>query len=338
MSKQTFDAAFIQEGQGVGTTALSALPAAVFKRTAQGVQRFVQWLDARMECSDEPETPVRCVMEATGRYSTELAVWLIEQRSSLAPAIAPPSQTSAFIASLGVRTMTDKVAARGLAVYGMERQPQPYEPRSPLERELREVSRYRDFLVGERTAASNRAGERCSSRLVRQNQAKRLRLLDGDIQRAEAEMRRLVNQSPELRRDIALLSTIRGVAFLTAAVVRAELGDLRRFERARELSAFTGLCTSSSTSGTSVRKGGRMSKKGNPRVRQALYLSSMVAIQHENSFRRTYRHLLANGKEPMVGLGAVMRKILCVMRAILISEIPYDPNWGGGGKLTHGET
>jgi hypothetical protein len=128
------------------------------------------------------------------------------------------------------------------------------------------------------------------------------------------------------------------VGFLTAAVIRVELGDLRRFDQARQLSAFAGLNPSIRESGTSVRGRSCLGKKGNARARQALYLSARVAIRGTNDFRPMYYRLIARGKSPMTALGAIMRKMLCVMRAILIAGIPYNPAWQRCGKLGHANT
>jgi len=333
VSKDTFDAGLVRHGQKWPAVALAAIPVRSFSRTREGVSEFVQWLD-NLLADDGYPSGVRVVMEATGRYSSELAVWMLEQHPALAPAIAPPRQTAAFITSLGLRNKTDKLEARALGFYGMERQPPGYQPMTPLEAQLRELARYRDTLVRERTAASNRAGETPLCPAVRSMQHKRLRLLDRDIERIEEQMHQHVHQAPELDRDIQLLSTIYGVGFITAVTIRTELGDLRRFDRARQLTAYAGLNPSLRQSGSSIHGRAHMNKKGNPRVRQCLYLAAMVAIRGTNDLQRTYRQLREQGKSAMAALGAIMRKLLVLMRAILISGKPYDPLWKTRTKQT----
>jgi len=166
--------------------------------------------------------------------------------------------------------------------YGVEREPVAYEPPTPEHAELQALSRYRDALVRERTAAGNRAEEGSASRVVRRVQAKRLRLLDG---------------------------------------------DLRRFHKARQLTAFAGVSPRIYQSGTSVNGRPRMCKKGSPRVRHVLYLAALTTIRGNNDLQRTYQRLLDEGKLPMVAIGAVMRKLLIVMRALLITETTYGPDW-----------
>jgi len=324
VSKKTFDAALVRVGQKWPATPLADVPVQSFVRTSSGVKDFLQWMDALLGNNDAAP---RVVMEATGRYSQELTAWMVGQRPALAPAIAPPHQTAAFIASLGLRNKTDKMEARALGFYGMERQPLPYEPLTAHEAELQDLCRYRDFLVRQRVAAANRTGETHSSKTVRALERKRLSLLAADIERVEQAMRRVVDETPELKRDVELLSTIYGVGFLTAVTVRVELGDLRRFHKARQLTAYAGLNPSLRQSGSSVNGRTHMGKTGNQRVRQSLYLVAMVAIRGQNDLQRFYLHLCEQGKSCMAALGAVMRKLLTLMRAILISGKPYDPLW-----------
>lgn len=341
VSKGTFDAAWLSASVAEPSKRLAGLPAEAFARTPAGVEAFAAWLEERLG-AEAPESEgggalrIRCVMEATGRYSTELSVMLLDETPSLAPAIAPPRQTASFIQSLGLRNLTDKLAARGLAVYGRERTPEAYVPPSEAAQALREVCRYRSSLVRQQTMVKNQSGEEVASRFVRQNRKKRLDLLKKDIARAEKEMQRMVKADAEVAKTINLLCTIYGVGFLTAVVVHTEMGDLRRFEKARSLSAFAGLNPSERRSGTSVRGRTRMSKQGNAHIRHALYMAAVTVIRAPSELTRTYERLIAEGKKHKAALGAVMRKLLVLMRAILISGEPYDPA-GKSQKVIHNQ-
>ncbi len=321
VAKSTFDAALVRCEKHYPDTPLREIPACTFERSSQGVQAFLSWLDAQ----GVDDTGVRVVMEATGNYSTELAVWMLSQRQTLSPAIANPRHTSAFIKSMGLRNKTDRLEARALGFYGVERHPLAYEAPSPEQAELRALSRYRDRLVRQRTALKNQMNETCESTFVQKIQAKRLRLLTRDIERVEEQMKALVDQHEDLKRDIELLMSIYGVAFINATTVLAELGDLRRFTLARQLSAFAGMSPRHRQSGTSIHGRSRLCKQGNSRVRQCLFLSALAAIRGNNQLRETYQRLLAQGKPRMVALGAIMRKLLTLMRAILISGKRYQP-------------
>jgi transposase len=68
---------------------------------------------------------------------------------------------------------------------------------------------------------------------------------------------------------VAALQALRGVSFITAVALAAELGDLRRFGHPRELMAYLGLVPSEHSSGLTVRRGA-ITKAGNPHVRRLL--------------------------------------------------------------------
>jgi transposase len=95
------------------------------------------------------------------------------------------------------------------------------------------------------------------------------------IDETERRIERLTEQLRQLAPTwrwaplVAALQALRGVSFITAMGVVAELGDLTRFGRPRELMAFLGLVPSEYSSGPSVRRGG-ITKAGNPHVRRLL--------------------------------------------------------------------
>ena len=299
---------------------------ATFARSIEGVREFLPWLADQLRGVSSPVS-VRMVMEATGTYSVELTGWINEQCPALAPAIANPRQTSAYLDSMQLRNKTDRVEARALAFYGAERCPAPYETPSPEHLELRALSRHRDALVGEKVREQNRGEEPFVSKLLVRLHKRRLAQLERDIAKIEARIKDLIENTPELRRDAKLLRSIPGVAFVTSTVVLAELGDLRRFSRARQATAFAALTPRNTQSGTSVNAPAILCKRGNPRIRQALYMAAMAAVRLRGPLKDFYERLITKGMNGKAALCAVMRKMLTIMRAVLIHETPYDPRW-----------
>jgi transposase len=68
---------------------------------------------------------------------------------------------------------------------------------------------------------------------------------------------------------VAALHALRGVSFITAVALVAELGDLTRVGHPRELMAYLGLVPAEYSSGPSVRRGA-ITKAGNPHARRLL--------------------------------------------------------------------
>lgn len=317
VSKHTFVASWVPSTAGLDD--FQHLPCRQFQRTAQGVRQYCQWLQQL------GEGPTGVVMEATGRYSLQLTTWIVQQRSDLAPAIVNPKQAKHFHQGLGLRNKTDSVDARSLGLMGCHQKPRSYQPLPPHYRQLRELMRLRRDLVRIQTAEGQRRAELPSEskgplRILRShlNHLKKL------LQRLDRQVDQLLAASAPLSRDLALLLTIPGVGRTVALTVLGELGDLRRFQRSRQVAAFAGLAPSNQQSGTS-KNSSHLNRNGIAEVRSVLYLAAVSASCNaaDNHMARVYRCLQHRGKTNKQALIAVARKILVMMRAMLIHQQPY---------------
>jgi transposase len=321
VAKEWFDASVWLPNQPLELSAMRRLPVKRFERTPEGVGQFVEW--ARQRLGGTP----RVVMESTGSYSLELAVWLVVEDSTTAPAIINPRQAKDYMKSIEPRNSTDQTAARALARYGVEREPAPYEPPTAERRRLRELTRYRQDVVEMRQAQELRLEELGTGSPVAKMVRANIKQLRGHEERLKKDIIVWIQQTPRFCEDVELLRTIFGVDWIVAATVIAELGDLRRFGRARQMTAFGGVTPGRKESGKSVKGKTRMVKIGSRHLRRVLHLAARCAINGDNDWARLYEKLLAAGKTKMAALGAIMRKMLCVMRAMLISGKPYDPHY-----------
>ena len=95
------------------------------------------------------------------------------------------------------------------------------------------------------------------------------------VAEAEARVDRLTDQLRALvplwrwAPVVEALQALRGVSFITATGLVAEIGDIRRFARAPELMAYLGLVPSERSSGPLTRRG-RITKAGNSHARRLL--------------------------------------------------------------------
>jgi len=88
VSKETFDAAlYLPLSQGELPRDILTLPRASFSRTLNGVKNFLTWTFPLREKAGLPGGRMRAVMESTGRYSSELAVWPAKEASFTHPAV-----------------------------------------------------------------------------------------------------------------------------------------------------------------------------------------------------------------------------------------------------------
>ena len=161
---------------------------------------------------------------------------------------------------------------------------------------------------------------------VRDGIAAHLTHLEQAIKDIDAAIRQTIDDDPGLRRQGELLVSIPGLGDKTVAALLAYYGGPLRFESAKQAVAFAGLDPRQHQSGSSVRGKPRLSKVGHARLRKALYMPAMVATTRTAWGRALKQRLAAVGKPPMLILGAMMRKLLCVAYGVLKSGRPFDPS------------
>lgn len=121
------------------------------------------------------------------------------------------------------------------------------------------------------------------------------------------------------------LTSIPGVGTVLAATILSEIGDISRFSSADKLLAFAGLDPSVKQSGEFKSNQNRMSKRGSPYLRRAIWLASTVAVQCDPMFRAYYEKKMSEGLHYMNVIGHVSRKMTAVIFAVLRDGRAYQP-------------
>ncbi len=304
------------------------LPVQRFDRTRAGAELLHQWI---LEQQARGLTFREVAMESTGRYSAQLASWMRRAGCTIPIAIINPRQIRDHGKSLGVRTKTDRADACVIASYASRMEPEatPVPPR--VYNDLILLCHQRQRLVETRQGLENQLNDSrmadvspCAAGLLVETLDSTMVHLDEQIARLDTGIEKLVSEDPHLESDVKVAQTVPGVGPVVSVGVLAGLGDLRRYTSQNSIVCFAGLSPRTRESGTSVRGRGFMSKEGPPHVRRLLYLAAMAAIRQNNSFRHDYERLVNRGKNKRVALGAIMCKILRVMRAVILSATPYD--------------
>jgi transposase len=140
----------------------------------------------------------------------------------------------------------------------------------------------------------------------------------------EVEILELVESHAKLRRDFMLLTSIIAVGQPTAVTFLGELSCAKHFSNSRELEVFCGIAPRLFESGSSVRSRSKMSKVGNSRIRKALYMPALCAMRTNPILIDFASRLKAAGKPGKVVVGAVMRKLLRIMFAVLKTGKPFE--------------
>ena len=116
------------------------------------------------------------------------------------------------------------------------------------------------------------------------------------------------------------LETITGVGTTLAEIG----GDIRKFPSVPKLVAYAGLYPKSRQSGES-KTDGRMSKRGSPYLRRAVWLATSVAAFKDPAVSLFYQKKRSEGKDHLTAIGHVCHKMLAIIFAVLRDNKPYVP-------------
>ncbi len=184
-------------------------------------------------------------------------------------------------------------------------------------------------MVETRTAEKNRlhaaqyAGD--VGRVIRKDIEEGLKQLEKRIERLTAAAITAIRSDGELQRKYQLLVSATGIAKRSAVRLLGELEVLATDMTPRQWVAHAGLDPRHHQSGTSINKPARLSKVGNQRLRAALFMPALVAIQHEPRIREYVEALERRGKKRLQAIAAVMRRLLHSIHAMFRLNVPFDP-------------
>jgi len=272
---------------------------------------------------------VHGVMEATGVYHEQAAMWLSD--AGMRVSVVNPAHVRDFARGLAVRTKTDGTDSVVLARYGALTQPEPWKA-PPLEiRELKALITRLEALETDARRELNRREKALVAQapaLVQESLDNHLASLRQEITRLQRAIDDHIDRHPGLKADRERLLSIPAVGDKTANRMLAVLHG-RKFASAEQVAAFLGLVPVEHQSGSSIQKRTRLAKNGDAKTRAVLYMAAIVATRHNPHVKALYTRLCAKGKAKMAALGAAMRKLVHLCFGVIKHQTSYQPNWAG---------
>lgn len=319
IGKDTFTARLVALGES--PTPIGEVES--FPNSSEGYAQLKRWA---VGTGAEPESS-QVVMEATGVYWEACALYC--HGEGFAVSIVNPAQIKFFARTTLMRGKTDTLDADLIARFGAAIKPRVWNPPGEAFEELQLFSRQRDAYVAMLTQERNRLHAlshrvHCPRQVIRMTKA-HIRFLEKRIEELEQGFKDHLDQSPEWRRSVDLLTSMTGIGVVTAGVFLTETLAFSTMVDARQLTAYAGLAPAPHTSGTSVRRRSRISKVGNPRLRRAAYMASISGVRANPVLKAFYKRLREKGKPAKVALVAVARKLLTIAFALVQSQRPFDP-------------
>jgi transposase len=297
-----------------------------FSNDKTGFNQLTKWVSKNID----KELPVSFAMEATGIYYEQLAYHLhsIGKRVS----VLLPNKVAHFTKSLNIKTKTDDIDASVIAMMGCERLLKEWTPASPTYKRLRTITRLYQTLQGDKTQTINRLkGVECGFEPLEEA----AKIHKNTIKNIEVELEKLISMMMEtLKSDeeiwakVENLMTIKGIGFKTAALVLAETQGFALIKNQRQLVSYCGFDVIKRESGTSIKGRTRISKKGNSRLRAAMYMPSMTAIRYNPKMKEIYERINKDKSVKSIGLVAVQRRLLVLMYSLWKKNEAFDENYG----------
>lgn len=256
----------------------------------------------------ELDGDVRVVMEAGPSWH-----WMCDllDEMGIDNKLSHPLKTKAIASA---RIKTDKIDSSILSnLLRMNFIPEAYKPDIET-RHLRELLRYRAYLVKMRTGIKNKVHAlltklnignpytdlfgKAGTRFLHQLDLPPVhrRALDGylgliddidrEISRADKQVDRALDKFPQAE----LLATIPGVGRILSLTILAEIADINRFPSAKQLASYSGLVPSTSQSGNTVRHG-RITRQGSRWLRWALIEATVNVARYPGPLKDHYLKL-----------------------------------------------
>lgn len=308
IAKRTFDVALLR--------ADGKYRSKKFPNTQAGFGQLLEWL-RRHEALQ-----AHACMEATGVYGEALAGFLVE--AGLRVSVVNPAQIKAFAASELSRTKTDRADAALIARFCRAMTPPPWQPLPPEVRALKALLLRLEALQAMQQQERNRL--EVADAVVRPSLETVVDTLQTQIKAIKVQIRRHIDEHPQLRDKRELLKAIPGIGPASIPLVLAYFGAvIERFADVRALVAYLGLNPCQHESGSSVRHPARISHMGPALLRKGLFLPTVVACHHNPLIQAFYERLRAAGKPGKVAVIAAMRKLVHIIYGVLKSGKPFDP-------------
>ncbi len=270
-----------------------------------------------------------CVMEATGCYHQRLAIYLYEMGVHVT--VVNPLVIKRFIQMKLNHVKTDRSDAMMICRYGQEQPLALWSPEASYIVDCKRLQSTIRLYFKQRTALKNMFHSLSYSGSAKGKLVRSLRRgikhLDKEIGLLESEMEAVIRSNEQ---DLySRLNTIPGIGRKTAMILIVSTNGFRSFQSAGQVSSFFGLAPNERSSGSSIRGKTRISKIGDPLLRNHLFLCSFTACVHNPQCKALYDRIVAKGKSKKLALIAVCNKLIKQAYGISKSGLDYDRNYVG---------
>jgi len=288
-----------------------------FTNDYKGFKKFIKLLDKESHC----------VMEATGYYHYKLAYYLVE--NNIRVSVENPLSVKRFIQMKLSKIKTDKSDAKMICMYAQNVELKLWKGQSKSQIACLQITRLLSLYLKQTTAIKNKIhGEDVlgnPSMLVVRSLKRSLKHKQKEIKSLGEKLTEIVKQDHQ--ELLTRLESIPGLGRKTSIMLIVLTDGFERFTSASELCSYSGLTPIIRQSGSSVKGRSRISKMGNKKLRNLLFMCSFTACKNNKACKALYDRIVAKGKSKKLALIAVCNKLLKQAFAIAKSGLIYDQTY-----------
>ncbi len=271
--------------------------------TPQGLKQLVTSLK-------EAGVQIVC-LEATGGYERLLVSSLHSE--GIPVAVVNPRQIRDFARAQNQLAKTDRIDARVIARFPLLMNPRPTPTLSATQQKIRDLTARKRQVVKLLVQEKNRLAATYDpdiQRLIEQGVA----FYEQQLCELRRQLMALIEADEQAQSKARIIDSIPGLGPATVTTLIAELPELGTLNR-QQIARLVGVAPTNRDSGTL--RGKRTTGGGRVEVRNALYMPTVVAKQHNPRIKAFYDRLVAAGKPKMVALIACMRKLLTILNVMI---------------------
>lgn len=259
-------------------------------------------------------------LEASGGYERK-AIFAL-QEAGLPVKRLDSWRVRQFAKMTGQRAKTDAIdaemIARFLETLSSEELTAAYDEKLT---ELQELVSYRRILVDADVAFGNRHKQLNGADAAALSE-EFCREIKAQIKKVDARIRAFIAADPDLSQKAELLTSAPGVGFVTAATMLAELPELGK-AGPKHIASLVGVAPYPRQSGKSGLRGRCVGGRSEPR--RVLFIAVLSQLSRQSWAKDLLERFHSRGKPKMVGIVAMMRRLLVALNAMLKKNRPWEP-------------
>jgi transposase len=296
----------------------------IVSNDTRGHKKILRWVKKSVS---KNLSEVLVIMEYSGIYSYRLEQFLYQQAVSYVKRPALDIKRSVGMK----RGKTDRADARMISQYGWYRREElkPMQPASEAQQELQQLMTFRDKMVADKASYETRVNElkeQLGSKLpagIVESTEQIMGLLKTEIKETENTIKKLLADNTELQMNYDLVTSVRGISFVTGIHLLIVTENFTRFADSRKFACYAGVAPFEHTSGSSIKGKTKISQLANKKIKSLLTLAAICAVRYDPQLKAKYEQKLTEGKPKMSVLNMIRFKLIERIFAVIKRQTPY---------------